>query len=200
MPAAALQDPWALLDRGLMTLYLHSRRNANRLARVLLTLLPLMLLLVGSCKTSAEAASVFGDPQSQVRYALFPDRLSKPQGAYQPARGYVVRAQKYVVGAPQSLMQLTEQELTFIFGKPALERRDADARIWQYKTEACVVDFYFYQEDGVAAGHTVSHVDYRMKEHLVPGALVTDEPVPMVRQSRCLETLARAGSPFSPKV
>ena len=56
-------------------------------------------------------------------------------------------------------MSLTAREVSYLFGKPSMTRKDADARIWQYKTDACTVDFYFYGGESDAA--PVAYVDYR---------------------------------------
>jgi hypothetical protein len=189
-PAALLID---LIDRSFMALYFETRKNANRLARLALALLPLMLLLVGSCKISALPASYAGaSVVEQFRAALFPDHTAAAD--YVPARGYIARAQKFVESDPDSLLKLTEDEVSYIFGRPSMERRDADAHIWQYKSNACVVDVYFYEQPGMTHGYNVAHVDFRMKEQLVPGIAVNDEAPSARRQSECLRKLARQGA------
>jgi len=157
----------ALVDDACMALGRQARRNARRIARLALALLPLMVLLVGSCKTSglANAYGGNGSPQ-QLRAALFPDSVNADAAHYIPAAGYVSRAQDYIKGAPEALKLLTEQEVAYLFGKPSLQRRDADARVWQYKTGACVVDFYFY-----GAQKQVSYIDVRVQGAMPASAL-----------------------------
>jgi hypothetical protein len=99
----------------------------------------------------------------QFRVALFPDRVNFTGVSYYPAEGYITRARKFVAGVPDSLSSLTEQEITYLFGKPGMQRRDASAKIWQYKTKACVVDIYFYEEPGAEGQSRVSYVDYRLR-------------------------------------
>lgn len=163
--------------------------------RLGIAFLPLMMLLVGSCKTSVLPGSYGSNAGTdQFRIALFPDRVNYQGGDYYPARGYVSRARKYVEGAPTALTQLTEQEITYLFGAPTVERKDADARIWQYRGEACVLDVYFYKQDDRANGYNVTHVDFRMTEDLSPGEMVDVAPATAQSQSRCIRTLVRSGA------
>jgi hypothetical protein len=188
-PAGLLVDA---VDGAFMGLYQQARSNASRITRLGLTLVPLMMLLVGSCKT--ESASVYDGAQAGVDYfraALFPDRvLARDAADYAPAAGYVARAQDFVAGDPATLMRLTEQEVTYLYGKPTMERRDADAKIWQYRSRACVVDFYFYEQKGREKESSVAFVDYRLKGDLVPGTPANDNPVTGRHQQRCLKKLA----------
>lgn len=157
-------DPYSTLvgmtDEAFMTLYSHTRRNLRRIVHLALAIVPLLALLVGSCKTSQTTA--FNDAQSvgpaQFRQALFPDRPQAQNARYIPAAGYVSQARGYVEDQPQTMLMLTRDEVGYIFGKPSFERRDADAQISQYKTGACVVNFYFYGHDAA------SYVDVRIKD------------------------------------
>lgn len=187
-PAGLLVDA---VDGAFMELYSHARSNASRITRLGLTLVPLMMLLVGSCKT--ESASAFDGAQAGVDYfrtALFPDRVLARDAGYTPAAGYVSRAQDFVAGDPAALMRLTEQEVTYLYGKPTMERRDAEAKIWQYRSKACVVDFYFYEQKGREHESNVAFVDYRLKGDLVPGTPANDNPVNSRHQTRCLKKIA----------
>jgi hypothetical protein len=193
-------DLWAWFatraDRAFMAFYAHVRKNANRIMRLVIAFLPLMMLLVGSCKTS-ELPGSYGSNAGpdQFRIALFPDRVNFTGGDYYPAQGYISRARKYVEGAPDALTQLTEQEISYLFGAPTVERRDADARIWQYRGDACVLDVYFYKDASRDKGYSVTYVDFRMKEDMDP-ALQAEEMTPAStgNQSRCIRTLVRAGA------
>jgi hypothetical protein len=188
-PAGLLVDA---VDGAFMGLYAQARSNAARMTRLGLTLVPLMMLLVGSCKT--ESASIHDSAQAGVDYlrtALFPDRvLARDAGDYAPAAGYVSRAQDFVAGDPATLMRLTQQEVAYLYGKPTMERRDADAKIWQYRSRACVVDFYFYEQEGHETESNVAFVDYRLKSDLVPGTPANDNPVTGRHQQRCLKKIA----------
>lgn len=199
-PAHMPQDPWAWLvgsvDTAFMLFYAHLRRNARLITRLAMALLPLAFLLVGSCKT-AEGPETYGSAEvpALFRQALFPDsRMAHAAEDYQPARGYVARAQKYISGDPAALTKLTEREIAYLFGKPSLERRDADARIWQYRTDGCVVDVYFYKNGERESGFDVSYVDFRSGEQLKLGGPIADAPAAANSQSRCLRTLVSNGA------
>jgi len=182
-----------MLDRALILFYGHVRSNSRRLTHLVVALLPLLALLVGSCKTAQLPLAYGGNTEpEQFRTALFPDRANFHGVKYYPAAGYVSRARSFVSGAPQSLMMLTQQEIGYLFGKPTLHRQDADAEVWQYKTGGCVVDFYFYNEGDVRGQSRISYVDFRMKDELIPGSAARQEPITLREKSECLhDTMLR---------
>lgn len=176
-------DAWgaivAAFDRAFMAVYAEARKNARRIMRLVVTLIPLMMLLVGSCKTAEMPGAYGGNAGSdQFRIALFPDQVNFKGQAYYPAEGYIRRAQSFVTGSPDSLKMLTEQEVGYILGKPAMQRKDASARIWQYRTPSCIIDVYFYDS-------RVSYVDMRRRDDLKPG-LAYPAPLAVGGQSECL--------------
>lgn len=159
-----------------------------------MAIIPLAMLLVGSCQT-AQLSNVYGSASmsEQFRIALFPDSAKITPVAYYPAGAYISRARDYVEGNPAALMLLTDREVGYIFGQPTLQHRDADASIWQYQTNACVVDLYFYDDDA-SNGSRVAHVDYRLKEEAVQNSVLT----PTI-QSDCLEEVD-GGDNFLPEI
>lgn len=186
-PAALMVDA---VDGAFMGLYAQARQNAKRITRIGLTLVPLLMLLVGSCKTESAELNAVQAGVDYVRAALFPDRVLARAGDYAPAAGYVARAQSYVAGDPSILTRLTQQEITYMYGKPTMERRDADARIWQYHGDGCVVDFYFYDDAKHPNESSVAYVDYRLKGDLVPGTPANDNRASMRHQRRCLKKIS----------
>lgn len=194
-------DPYAsiveALDRVFLVFYGQARRNSRRIMRLVVALIPLMVLLVGSCKTSQLPASYGSNAgPDQFRIALFPDRVNFTGLGYYPAEGYISRAKKYVTGDPETLSMLTEQEIAYIFGRPVMERRDADAMVWQYRTAACVVDFYFYDQPGFESESRVAHVDVR---RLDEGKMRFKTPSP-ARKSDCFETVIDEGDYSSVRI
>ena len=171
------------LDHAYMSFYGHARRAI----RLVVAMLPLIVLLVGSCKTS-QLPAAFGNNAgpAQFRLALFPDRINAHEAAYTPAAGYIARAQGFIAEAPENLMMLTQQEIGYLFGKPTLHRKDADAEVWQYKTSGCVVDFYFYNEKGHQGQSPLSYVDIRLKDEMVPGSALRTRPLETSETSDCL--------------
>jgi hypothetical protein len=171
--------------------YAQVRQNASRLTRLVVTLLPLMVLLVGSCKTEQASSAYVGNESQQIRMALFPTQTGSP------AAGYVSRARSFIVGQPQSLMMLTQQEIGYLFGKPTLHRKDADAEVWQYKTSGCVVDFYFYNDEKTHGQVNPSYVDMRMKDELTPGSAPRSTPASSSEKSNCLQGAMSEGHSVS---
>ncbi len=141
--------------------------RVRRVAQIGLTLVPLLLLLVGSCKT-AELPGAYGGANGadQFRVALFPDQVRvKDSELYKPARGYVHRAQTYVSGTSETLEMLTAREIGYLFGAPQWQRKDAVAKanVWQYSNGECVVDFYFYDTVDGGTAPDVSYADVRQR-------------------------------------
>ena len=181
-------DPYtavvSILDDGFMLLYRHVRRNARRITNLVVTLVPLMALLVGSCKTSQTpylTDNIYGGNASAIQFqteqfqtALFPDRLNFHGTHYRPAAGYISQARSFVEDTPKTMMMLNSDEIGYLFGKPSLHRRDADAEVMQYKTGGCVVDFYFYGQK------QLSYVDVRLKDR---------SPASDREESKCLHSI-----------
>ena len=173
------------------------QKNANRITRLAMTFLPLMFLLVGSCKT-AELPGAYGSSAApeQFRIALFPDSVGYEGDNYKPAAGYVSRARSFVSGYPDTVTMLTSQEVAVMFGKPTFVRADADAKIWQYQDKNCVLEFYFYEN--TAAGQkqapAVSFYDVRTKEAITPGMTEQGlQPLPKRQKSKCFDRVQDSG-------
>lgn len=149
------------IDEAFMRLYDSAHRNRRRMARLALALFPMVLLLVGSCKgvsTTGATTQMKLTAAEQLRSALFPQDT---QGDKRPAAGYISAAKSYVADTPDTLTLLTDREIGYLFGTPAMTRKDAEARVIQYRGGPCVVDFYFYENtEGTAP---VSHVDVRSR-------------------------------------
>lgn len=99
----------------------------------------LSLFLVGSCKTSDLAGN---GPEAVT--------LLPPADAgyrYTPAKGYVHTARRYMTRNPEALMHMTEMQVSYLLGTPAMKRSEAPAEIWQYRSPSCVLDVYFYAND-----------------------------------------------------
>lgn len=190
----SILNPYAIIvktaDRGFMLFH----RQVRRAAHFVVALLPLMMLLVGSCKTSQLPWSYGSNAgPEQFRTALFPDRVNYQGAHYYPAAGYISRAQSFVAGTPDNLMLLTQQEIGYLFGKPSLHRQDADAEVWQYKTRSCVVDFYFYDTDRKQGQSPLVYADMRLKEEMVPGSLPRKTPLSEQEKSDCLHDVVSGG-------
>lgn len=56
------------------------------------------------------------------------------------------------------LIGLVSREVESLFGQPRFVRRDGPAQIWQYGTDACTVNLFFYREGPMLR---VRHVEFR---------------------------------------
>lgn len=59
---------------------------------------------------------------------------------------------------PPPLIGLASREVESLFGRPRFVRRDGPAQIWQYGTDACTVNLFFYREGPMLR---VRHVEFR---------------------------------------
>ncbi|MBU6475893.1 MAG: hypothetical protein KGL10_01310 [Alphaproteobacteria bacterium] len=164
-----------LAERGFTLFCHHARRNARRISRLVLALAPLMVLMVGSCKTPQSAYMADGAyvkvSARQLQKDLFPGTSG---GADRPAAGYIAEARDFVDNSPRALLMLTRADIGYIFGQPSFRRHDANAEVWQYKTRSCVIDFYFYGKK------PASYVDARLKDQ---------SPVSGTRETQCLHDI-----------
>ncbi|MEE8271848.1 MAG: hypothetical protein V3R98_08975 [Alphaproteobacteria bacterium] len=51
---------------------------------------------------------------------------------------------------PDVLIGLPPSEISAMLGEPELRRQEPPAEVWQYRTDRCVFDLYFYTEDGAS--------------------------------------------------
>lgn len=61
---------------------------------------------------------------------------------------------------PGRLMGLSGDEIKALLGTPGFVRRDPPAEIWQYGTNACVLDLFLYAAEK-GGPHRVSHFEFR---------------------------------------
>lgn len=79
------------------------------------------------------------------------DRLPPPE---------VAVAVPTALPGPERLSGMTGTDLAALFGEPVFVRRDPPAEIWQYATDACVLDLFLYK-DGPDAPFRVDHFEFR---------------------------------------
>ncbi len=60
-------------------------------------------------------------------------------------------------------MGYSEAGLEGLFGAPTFLRRDPPAELWQYHTDACVLDLFLYED--VAGSYLVDHIEFRETGH-----------------------------------
>jgi len=79
---------------------------------------------------------------------------------------------------PSRLLDLRRGDLAAILGEPAFVRRDMSAEVWQYRTDACVLDLFLYETDKSLA---VTYYEFRSRRD---GEVARDE---------CFVSLLRQG-------
>lgn len=93
------------------------------------------------------------------------------------AERYALILSELITKNPQHLLRLTDEDIQLLFGDPDLRRADGPVAVWQYRSEACVLDVYI--RDGRRA------VDFEVRPR--------DRAAPDVPATPCLDNLARAG-------
>ena len=89
------------------------------------------------------------------------------------------------ITAPTSVLGLQARQLEEFLGTPKLVRRDAPAEVWQYRSAACVLDVFLYQ-DKPTAGIRVKYAEARTS---AAEPARTDECVNAIRQQNSSERL-----------
>ena len=51
------------------------------------------------------------------------------------------------MGAPPKVLGLKPHDVQELLGMPKLVRRDDPAEVWQYRSDACVLDVFLYPEE-----------------------------------------------------
>ena len=82
------------------------------------------------------------------------------------------------ISTPESVLGLRAPELEEYLGTPKLVRHDAPAEVWQYRSAACVLDVFLYQ-DKVTSGIRVKYAEARTA---AAEPAQTDECVNAIRQ------------------
>jgi len=116
-----------------------------------------------------------------------------------PNEAYITKVHNIVQNDPKYLLNLTKKEIGYLFGSPSFSRKDADAKVWQYKTKGCVVDFYFYDDKSLSDESSVSYIDMRFREELYPGSHSKTSSSPK-EQSRCLNDVVSMSKKENSKV
>jgi hypothetical protein len=80
---------------------------------------------------------------------------------------------------------LRARELEEFLGAPKLVRHDAPAEVWQYRSAACVLDVFLYQ-DKLTTGVRVKYAEART---IAAEPARTDECVNAIRQQNSSERL-----------
>ena len=114
-------------------------------------------LLVGCVTDGAPRSTV--TPPAAAQVTVRPAPTSKP--AKQPPAARTALLKPGLSSEeldPRRLLRMRDGQVSDILGQPGFVRRDATARVWQYRTPACVLDLFLYDE---AVGYRVVYYEFR---------------------------------------
>ena len=120
------------------------RRSA--VAGVLLT-----ILFVAACAGSPPAP--MSSLENTERAAVEPATTAAPEPEV------AIVPPPVPVPNPKSFLNRNGTEIAGILGEPGFVRRDPPAELWQYRTPACTLDLFFYDEGG--ADYRLAYLDFR---------------------------------------
>lgn len=128
------------------------------------------LFLVGSCN---ESAGIF-------------DFTNRPADLEQLSKSDLVRygyaLQVAILQAPDNVKKLNANEIKLALSKPDLERKDGSNHLWQYRTDACVLDVYWKQQK---ASKPISYFEIRQRRSVLDGTQPVVDPV----QWQCVQSI-----------
>lgn len=149
------------------------RRNARR---ALFALVVMSLFLAGSCRLPERSAffSPAGHADSERYSASVRAQLFSDWGAQSgsPAEGFLANARAFVSARPDVLADLTAREVSYLFGTPALVRKEGQATIWQYRGNECTLNVYFDGDQGSVAQARVLGFDVWARNPVVRAGAV----------------------------
>ena len=87
-------------------------------------------------------------------------------GHYSASKKRALRSK--ILDNPNALVDLKGEDIRHILQAPELVRSEFPTVIWQYRTEACVLDLYFTAKDHTISAAPVVH--YEMRPRQVRGA------------------------------
>lgn len=133
----------------------------------------LMLMTLQACETPRPESSTT-DQSGYSTAAVAPSRIEVPEetrkdAARPPPKPSFSPEER----DPKRLLRMSRRSLSSLLGKPQFVRREAEARVWQYRSKICVLDLFLYD---VAATHQVVHYEFRPAKTLsgpTPGCFET---------------------------
>ncbi len=137
----------------------------------------LIAISLSSCGAAVQKTASTGRVQQPVSAERSPATATKKAGPEDPASVASLpqpaspRAPAFSEEErdPSRLLDLRRHDLSTILGKPAFIRRDMSAVVWQYRTDACVLDLFLYEFNQDLA---VTYYEFRPRRDRV---LVRDE-------------------------
>lgn len=119
----------------------------------------LLLLTVQACETHQPGAASVERADAMV--AAVPSTTTPRISNKSPRQASIAPPAPTLSAAdrnPRRLLRMNPRGLSSLLGEPQFVRREAEARVWQYRSEACVLDVFLYH---VEATHEVTHFEFR---------------------------------------
>ena len=136
--------------------------TGKKLSTVYVMTLCLSLFLVGSCNESAGFFD-FSNKSPDLQ------KLSKSELVR-----YGYGLQVALLQKPEHIKKMELEEIELTFSKPDLVRSAGRHKMWQYRSDNCVMDIY-WKDNG--ASQPVSHFEIRQRRSVLDGAQAVVEPV-----------------------
>lgn len=106
------------------------------------------------CATLGACAAQTGNPT-----ATETPGTAQPAAQQQPARSDTRAAPpRQAAIDPASLVGMTGERITALFGAPVFVRRDPPGEFWRYRGQTCVLELFFYRQGGA---QRVDHIETR---------------------------------------
>lgn len=120
------------------------------------------LFLVGSCN---ENSTVFD-------FSTKPADLTKLSKSELIRHGYAL--QVAMIQTPENISKLTADDVKLALSSPDFSRQDGGNHMWQYRTDACVLDIFWKQDK---AEKSVSHFEFRQRRSVLNMSEAVIDPV-----------------------
>jgi hypothetical protein len=118
----------------------------------------LMLMFLQACESPAPDLVVVDKPNDNAAASQPPPGKTPPVIAAVPRVAPSKPSFSETERDPRRLLRMSFQSVTTLLGKPQFVRREARARVWQYRTGACVLDLFLYD---VTSEYEVVYYEFR---------------------------------------
>ncbi|MAI49281.1 MAG: hypothetical protein CMM16_01790 [Rhodospirillaceae bacterium] len=116
-------------------------------------------------QTAAPSGSSTASPSPKNQSIPTPDKPPVPapddqstQDAQQTAAAVSLVPRQQTAIDPVTLVGMTNDRITALFGMPVFVRRDPPSEFWRYRAKSCVMLLFFYRQNGK---QRVNHIETR---------------------------------------
>ena len=118
------------------------------------------LIAVTACIALSACAGQTGSPDSAAGNVTSADTplIAEPKQEPGPAARPAPPPPSQAAIDPASLVGMTGESITALFGTPVFVRRDPPGEFWRYRNKTCVLELFFYPKSG---SQRVDHIETR---------------------------------------